>query len=106
MKANPPQEKTRIEAQLAALKQALASEIADILEARQLTQTEAAYIMRDAPSQVSLVVTGKLHGFSLERLLRMLALLAREITVLTAPAKGKVGKVSKVGRLRVLAKTA
>ena len=51
----------------------LAKEIASILRQRNLTQTEAAWLMKDAPSQVSLVVTGKLRGFSTERLLRMLA---------------------------------
>jgi len=53
-------------------KNILAKEIASILEKQQLTQTEAAYIMRDAPSQISLVVTGKLRGFSTERLARLM----------------------------------
>jgi predicted XRE-type DNA-binding protein len=43
-----------------------------MLDDRQLTQTEAAYVIRDAPSQISLVVTSKLRGFSVERLVRML----------------------------------
>lgn len=75
-------------------KNVLAKEIAGILEDQQLTQTEAAYIMRDAPSQISLVVTGKLRGFSTERLLRMLARLGRDIDIVIRPAKGKTGKVS------------
>lgn len=77
-------------------KNVLAKEIADILEDQQLTQTEAAYIMRDAPSQISLVVTGKLRGFSTERLLRMLARLGRDIDIVIRPSKGKTGKVSVV----------
>jgi predicted XRE-type DNA-binding protein len=72
----------------------LAKEIAGILRERQLTQTEAAFIMRDAPSQVSLVVTGKLRGFSTERLLRMLARLGRDIEIVVRPAKGRTGKIS------------
>src|SRR3954469_2297977 len=75
-------------------KNILAKEIASILENQQLTQTEAAYIMRDAPSQISLVVTGKLRGFSTERLLRMLARLGRDIEITIRPSKGKTGKVS------------
>lgn len=106
MKPNTPKERARIEAQLVALKIALATEIADILDMRELTQTEAAFIMRDAPSQISLVVTAarkknaaKLRGFSLERLLRMLALLARTIEVVSFAAKGKAGAiVATVGR--------
>jgi len=75
-------------------KNVLAKEIASILDDQQLTQTEAAYIMRDAPSQISLVVTGKLRGFSTERLIRMLARLGRDIDIVIRPARGKSGKVS------------
>lgn len=75
-------------------KATLAKEIAGILEDQGLTQTEAAYIMRDAPSQISLVVTGKLRGFSTERLLRMLARLGRDIEIVIRPSKGKSGKVT------------
>ena len=42
-------------------KNVLAKEIASILESQQLTQTEAAYIMRDAPSQISLVAVSYTH---------------------------------------------
>lgn len=75
-------------------KNVLAKEIASILDDQQLTQTEAAYIMRDAPSQISLVVTGKLRGFSTERLIRMLARLGRDIDIVIRPARGKSGKVT------------
>lgn len=75
-------------------KEVLAKEIARILDDQNLTQTEAAYIMRDAPSQISLVVTGKLRGFSTERLLRMLARLGRDIDITIRPAKGRTGKVN------------
>jgi predicted XRE-type DNA-binding protein len=79
-------------------KQVLAKEVDRILQQRQLTQTEAAYIMRDAPSQVSLVVTGKVRGFSAERLLRMLARLGRDIDVVIRPSKGGKGKIRVVIR--------
>ena len=77
-------------------KETLAKEIARILDDKGLTQTEAAYIMRDAPSQISLVVTGKLRGFSTERLLRMLARLGRDIEITIRASKGKAGKVTVV----------
>ncbi|HEX3865694.1 MAG TPA: XRE family transcriptional regulator [Gemmatimonadaceae bacterium] len=77
-------------------KDVLAKEIARILEDQGLTQTEAAYVMRDAPSQISLVVTGKLRGFSTERLLRMLARLGRDVDIVIRPSKSKAGKVSVV----------
>ena len=46
-----------------------------------MTQIEAAYLAGDAPSQMSLVVSGKLRGFSVERLLRILARLGRDIDI-------------------------
>lgn len=73
--------KRRVEAEITKFKQQLAKDIAQIIDDRQLTQTEAAYLMQDAPSQVSLVVTGKLRGFSTERLFRMRALLGAKIRV-------------------------
>jgi predicted XRE-type DNA-binding protein len=77
-------------------KHILAKEIAGILRDQQLTQTEAAYLMKDAPSQVSLVVTGKLRGFSTERLLRMLARLGRDVDIVVRSAKDRSGKISVV----------
>ena len=74
-------------------KAVLSRQIAGILRDRQLTQTEAAYMIHDAPSQISLVVTGKTRGFSGERLLRMLSRLGRDIDIVTRPAKAKTGKV-------------
>lgn len=74
-------------------REGMASSVATILDDRDLTQTEAAFIMKDAPSQISLVVTGKLRGFSTERLLRMLARLGRDIDIKTRKAKGKHGKI-------------
>ena len=71
----------------------LAKEIARILQDRGLTQTAASYIIRDAPSQVSLMVTGKLAGFSAERLIRTLTRLGRDVNITIRPAKGRAGKV-------------
>jgi predicted XRE-type DNA-binding protein len=75
-------------------KAVFAKEIARILEDQQLTQTEAAYMMRDAPSQISLVVTGKLRGFAVERLVRMLTRLGRDVDITIRPARGSKGKVT------------
>lgn len=75
-------------------KAVFAKEIAAILDDQQLTQTEAAYIMRDAPSQISLVVTGKLRGFAVERLIRMLTRLGRDVDITIRPARGRKGKVA------------
>jgi len=78
----------------------LSRQIAGILRDRQLTQTEAAYLIHDAPSQISLVVTGKTRGFSGERLLRMLSRLGRDVDIVTRPAKSKTGRVRVVVKER------
>jgi len=82
-------------------KETLAKEIANILRDRKMTQIEAAYLAGDAPSQMSLVVSGKLRGFSVERLLRILARLGRDIDIVIKAAPetrlGKI-KVSRKGR--------
>jgi predicted XRE-type DNA-binding protein len=93
-RAKPQRVKNRAPSERVIPKSVLAKEIAAILRQRQLTQTEAAFIMRDAPSQVSLVVTGKLRGFSTERLLRMLARLGRDVEIVIRPARGRTGKIT------------
>jgi predicted XRE-type DNA-binding protein len=82
-------------------KATLAKEIAAILKERKLTQIEAAYLAGDAPSQMSLVVSGKLRGFSIERLLRILARLGRDVDIVISRApESRMGriKVQKKGR--------
>ena len=74
-------------------KDVLAKEIARILDDREITQTEASYIIRDAPSQISLMVNGKTRGFSFERLIRTLVRLGRDVDIVIRKAKGTAGKV-------------
>jgi len=71
----------------------LAKEIARIIRDRGLTQTEASFIVRDAPSQLSLISTGKLTGFSAERLLRTLTRFGRDVEITIRPSRGRSGKV-------------
>jgi predicted XRE-type DNA-binding protein len=82
------------------LHRALAENIAQHLARTGMTQTEASYVMRDAPSQISLVATGKLRGFSVERLLRMNARLGYDVDVVLREAAGRKG------RMRCLRRTA
>jgi predicted XRE-type DNA-binding protein len=67
-------------------KQELAQEIATIIRYHHLNQTEAARIVGDAPSQISLLLGGKIEGFSTERLLKMLLRLGRDIELVFKPA--------------------
>ncbi|HEY4218115.1 MAG TPA: XRE family transcriptional regulator [Gemmatimonadaceae bacterium] len=75
-------------------KDVLAKEVARILDQNAMTQTEAAYIIKDSPSQISLIVTGKTRGFSAERLIRILTRLGRDVDI--AVRKSKTGKIGKV----------
>lgn len=65
------------------LKASLADRIDATIIRDQLTQTQAAHLMGVAPSEVSLIMTGKLAGFSLERLALMLTALGYNVTVTT-----------------------
>jgi predicted XRE-type DNA-binding protein len=74
-------------------KKVFAREIDRIIQDRRLTQTEAAYIVRDAPSQLSLIVNGKLDGFAPERLIRILTRFGRDIEIRISRSRGRIGKV-------------
>jgi predicted XRE-type DNA-binding protein len=51
-----------------------------------LSQVDAAVIVQDAASQLSLLLSGKLRGFSTERLVRTLLRLGREVEIVVRPA--------------------
>lgn len=74
-------------------KRPLADAINSTLEKRGLTQLEAAVIVRDAPSQLSLISTGKLDGFSPDRLLRILTKLGHDVDIRITKSRGSSGKV-------------
>ena len=74
-------------------KRILAGAINDIIRTRNLTQTEAARVVRDAPSQLSLISTGKLDGFSPDRLVRILTRLGRDVELRITKSRGSAGKV-------------
>ena len=74
-------------------KDKLAKDVARVVAQRELTQAEAATLIEDAPSQVSLMVTGKTKGFSSERLLRTLVRLGRDVEIVVRKSKGREGKV-------------
>lgn len=64
------------------------------LEESGMTQTDAAEKMIDAPSQVSLVVTGNVRGFSIMRLLRMICALGHNVEINITDTGGKGGKLT------------
>lgn len=76
-------------------KEDLLSEIQSIVDKRDMSQVQVADETGEARSQVSLLLSGKLRGFSTDRLVRILLRLGRDIEIVIRPSKGnrKVGAV-------------
>jgi predicted XRE-type DNA-binding protein len=73
----------------------LASKIIAEIQSRRMTQSQAAVILRIDQPKISALKQGKLSSFSIERLMRFLLLLGRDIEI-----KVK-GKSRSTARLRV-----
>lgn len=67
------------------LKAQLVREIRDILKRRRLTQLQAAELLGLKQPDVSVLVTGRVHKFSLERLLRCVRRLDRDVAIVIRP---------------------
>jgi predicted XRE-type DNA-binding protein len=81
-------------------KEELLAEIQSIVDKRDMSQVEVADETGEARSQVSLLLNGKLRGFSTDRLARILLRMGRDIEIVIRPARGnkKVGAVRLVRR--------
>lgn len=66
----------------------LAHAIALMIEARGLTQGEAARLLGIDQPKISNLVCGKLSGFSLDRLFRFLTLLGRDVEIIVKDHEG------------------
>ena len=77
----------------------LADEIKKVITEKGLTQTAAAAVAREAQSQMSLVMSGHLQGFSANRLIRILLRLGRDvdITIRRAAVPRRGGRVKITG---------
>ena len=67
-------------------KEPLAREIRRLVAEKGLSQADAATVVQDAASQLSLLLSGKLRGFSVDRLVRTLLRLGREVEVVVRPS--------------------
>lgn len=70
----------------------LASAIRDRIRSKGLNQNDAALLLETDQSKVSLVMNGKIGGFTLDRLLRFLNALEMDVRITVAPAGDKRGK--------------
>jgi len=71
-----------------AAKAALAHTISAIAANRRLTQAETARILGTTQPKVSDLFAGKLTGFSMERLIRYLNMLDRDVEIIVRPKPG------------------
>jgi predicted XRE-type DNA-binding protein len=76
------------------VKAALVSRIADIMEADGLTQTVAATRTGIDQGDLSKVLRGHFHGYSVEKLMNALTKLGQDVTIEVRAAKRKIGKVA------------
>ena len=76
----------------------LAKEIARVIDERALTQADAARAVNDAPSQLSILLNGRLDGFSAERLVRMLTLLGVNVDIVLRRNAGSAPGTVRVRR--------
>jgi len=68
----------------------LARKISEIIAKQRLTQMEAAELLGIDQPKISALVRGRLGGFSLERLMRFLNILGRDVEIVVKPkAKGR-----------------
>lgn len=75
----------------------LAAKIIAEIQRQRMTQIQAAAVLRIDQPKISALKQGKLSGFSIERLMRFLVLLGRDIEI---TVKGRP-KAKSVARLRV-----
>ncbi len=59
----------------------LASRIAEIIRGRHLSQAQAAELLGAKQPMISKLMNGRLHGFSIERLVRFLNALDRDVEI-------------------------
>ena len=82
----------------ALVKSTMAMHIQDAMDARGLTQRQAAEIMGIDQAKVSAIVNGNLKGFTLERLMRFLNALDIDVEITLKPKP----KSQERGRTRVI----
>ena len=73
----------------------LAAKIIAEIQRRRLTQSEAAQLLGIDQPKISALKQGKLSGFSIERLMRLLLVLGRDIEI-TVKGRSRPGSTAKL----------
>ncbi len=71
----------------------LAIEIRRVLDERELSQAQAARILRTSQPRISDLRRGKLEGFTIDRLLRFLNALDQDVELAIHPKRGSVARL-------------
>ena len=74
------------------LKAQLVREIREIIKRRGLTQAAAAELLGLKQPDVSSLITGRVHKFSLERLLRCIRRLDRDVAIVIRPMRRRASQ--------------
>jgi predicted XRE-type DNA-binding protein len=74
----------------------LAHAISALIAERRLTQVQAADLLGIDQPKVSALMRGRLSGFSIDRLLRFLLALDRDVEIVIKPAAPRSGRVNVV----------
>ena len=84
-------------------KAGLASQIADAIRSRRLTQAKAATLLDVDQPKISRLLRGQLAGFSTDRLIQFLTMLGQDVTIVVKPAPRRslgLGHVSVIADAR------
>ena len=69
----------------------IACQIGVLIKKKKLSQAKVAKLLKITQPKVSLLLNGKLKGFSLEKLLRFLNILGQNVKISTTPSKSGTG---------------
>jgi predicted XRE-type DNA-binding protein len=76
------------------IKVALARAFTNVVRKMDITQVETAKIIGTNQGEVSKILSGRLRGLSVDRLIRMLAALGRDIDIsIAAPRRNRPGRI-------------
>jgi len=73
-------------------------QFADAVVARGLTRARAAKLLAISQPEVSALLNGNVEGFSLERLIRLLLMLDKDVSIVVEPKRQERGQFSVVAR--------
>jgi predicted XRE-type DNA-binding protein len=69
----------------------IVSQICTLIKKKRLSQTKVAKLLKITQPKVSLLLSGKLRGFSLAKLLKFLNILGQDVKISTTPSKSGTG---------------